>query len=251
VENRLSDDGAHRLHLETLLAADEGVEQIFRALEASQELDNTVFLFTTDNGFLWGEHAVAGKQMFYEESIRVPLIVFDGRTALAGSNEELVLNIDVAPTLAELAGVPLPRPVDGVSLVETLYTPGGRVRDDFLLEQHWSVLRRGSDTFEEGLGLGYFGLRGARWKYLEFESGHVALYDLQEDPFELENLAGRAEVDGIQQQLAARLQDLVPADQQGPEITSLGMAWETDAHGAPRMRFQGALSDSSTGGSPV
>ena len=98
-----------------LLAADDAARQIFDAVAARGELDRTVFLFISDNGFAYGEHRWEGKACPYEECIRVPFAI-RSPWANAGSIEDLVANVDLAPTIAALAGVEAPPPQDGVSL---------------------------------------------------------------------------------------------------------------------------------------
>src|SRR5215210_963118 len=98
-----------RKQLQSLQAVDEGVERILAALEATGRLDNTVVVFMSDNGFSLGEHRWVTKSLPYEESIRVPLVIrYDPLTSPGSASDELVANVDLAQTLAELAGVEAP-----------------------------------------------------------------------------------------------------------------------------------------------
>ncbi len=116
----------YRRYLEALLAVDEGVAQIIGALEDTGELDETVVIFTSDNGFLFGEHRIpTGKAWFYDDSILVPLVVRGPGFESGTANDSLVGNIDLAPTILELAGAEPLRTMDGVSLVPLF---GGRTR---------------------------------------------------------------------------------------------------------------------------
>ena len=100
---------------------------ILKALKETNQLDNTVIVFTNDNGYFYGEHGLSvERRLAYEESIRLPLLVRYPRLIKAGTvRDEFALNIDVAPTLLELAGVSLPVMVQGRSLVPLLKGPGG------------------------------------------------------------------------------------------------------------------------------
>jgi arylsulfatase A-like enzyme len=186
--------------LETLLAVDEATGAIVDELENLGLTDDTAIVFTSDNGFMWREHWWMGKDAAYEESIRVPLVLrYPARFPAPASSDDLVLNIDLAPTFAELAGLSdLPK-VDGASLVGLLEhrTPW---RSDFLIE-NWTHLLITPNV----------GVRGRRWKYFRnivagqpFEE----LYDLEADPYELHNRAQDPEVGTIKAALASRLEEL-------------------------------------------
>ena len=193
----------YRCRIESLLAMDRGIAAIFRAVERAGELDDTVFVFTSDNGLLLGEHALRGKDIPYEEGIRVPLLLRVPARVLGGPAvrrvDELAANIDLAPTLLELAGARpcvrrgACRELDGRSLVPLLR---GRARA-------WPADR--AVMIEGGLKGDACGFRGIR---LESEvllgdvvpgenggcerSGPPEYYDLARDPYQLENLAAGA-----------------------------------------------------------
>jgi arylsulfatase A-like enzyme len=177
-------DFVRRAQLASLAAVDEAIAAVVAALEASGEADNTIVVFTSDNGYLWGEHRAFTKKSFaFEESIRVPLIM-RVPPAIGGPRDEqrLALTIDIAPTLAELAGVQPASPVDGVSLAPLLRGDATAWREDFLLE----FFRFAPDSVPT-----YVGVRTERWKYVAYpESGDAELYDLMDDAGELANLAG-------------------------------------------------------------
>jgi N-acetylglucosamine-6-sulfatase len=169
----------------TLKAVDEAVGAIVDALEP--ELNRTLVVFTSDNGLLTLEHRLSFKENIYEEAIRVPLVV-RYPPAGSGTNDRLVLNIDLAPTILTAAGLEVPSTVDG--------EPIGEVgRDDFLIE-----------IFDEGHP-GY-AVRTTRYKYHELASGEVELYDLEVDPYELENVADGPAYSAIRAALATRLAEL-------------------------------------------
>ncbi|NOY80625.1 MAG: sulfatase [Kiritimatiellaeota bacterium] len=147
--------------------------------------DNTVIVLMGDNGYFLGERGFAGKWLGYEPSLRVPLLVFDPRLqpALRGRVlSAMALNVDIAPTLLDLAGVSVPRPMQGRSLVPLLANRPTLWRSDFFCEH----------LFNHPKIPKYEGVRSLRWKYLRyFEQKPVyeELYDLTHDPKEEHNLA--------------------------------------------------------------
>src|SRR5207244_3694115 len=117
---RKKKDEARINQYRTLLAVDDAVRTILTALTQTGRLDNTLIVFASDNGYLWGEHRWPVKMVPYEESIRVPLVIrYDPLTPGASLDTHLVLNIDLTPTFAEVGAAALDRP-DGQSLVQLL-----------------------------------------------------------------------------------------------------------------------------------
>ncbi|MDQ6631200.1 MAG: sulfatase, partial [Verrucomicrobiota bacterium] len=107
--------------LRCLAAVDDGVGQIFNALEQTKQLDNTMLIFSSDNGYFWGEHGLGDKRWAYEESIRDPLLIRFPKLVEAGTTfDQIVLNIDIAPTLLELGGVAIPKNIQGRSILPLL-----------------------------------------------------------------------------------------------------------------------------------
>jgi arylsulfatase A-like enzyme len=160
-------------------------------------------VFLSDNGYLWGEHRWDRKVVPYEESIRVPMAIrYDPITGGEPRIEDrLAVNVDLAPTLAELAGVPAPG-VEGTSLVPLLRGDPGPGRQDFLLEH---------DAFGNPNRLvpAYCGLRTADgFVYVEYVTGETELYDLTNDPDQLRNRAGRAAYAQTQAALDQRLAEV-------------------------------------------
>ncbi|MEE8147601.1 MAG: sulfatase [Longimicrobiales bacterium] len=166
---------------ESLLAIDEAVERLLDLLVEREIIDDTVIVYTSDNGVLWGEHGLAGKQVPFEEAVRVPLIVrYPRMVPRARQDAHLVLNLDLAPTLAELAGAQA-GDVDGTSLVPLLRGDAEVTwRSDFLIEGSKSSFT----------GSPYRAVRSAEWKYVwtGSEPAFEELYDLVRDPYETENL---------------------------------------------------------------
>lgn len=177
-------EGVRLLQLEAGLSVDEGIEAIVAALESTGQADNTVIVLTSDNGYFWGEHRFyGGKDYPYEESIRIPLLIrYPRMISSARTDPTQVLNIDIAPTLARLAGVEPPAALDGISLTPLLRQETTAIRDDFLLEWYNLPNAPGLPT--------YNGVRTPQWKYLTYPlASEAELYDLVEDPFELDNRA--------------------------------------------------------------
>src|SRR5215212_1204840 len=203
-------DDYYRKRLESMLAVDEMVASLVEGLKAAGELENTYIFFTSDNGWEQGEHRIrSGKNRVYEVSAQVPLFVRGPEVPAGSKTEKLALNTDFAPTFAELAGVSFP--ADGRSLKPLL---GDKEppswRSSVLLEK----LPR-EDSSEEGkakdkakdkakakaetdpggvpLGgprgrLAYQAVRTERYKYVEYENGERELYNLRNDPYELESI---------------------------------------------------------------
>ena len=191
----------YRCRLESLLAIDDGVKRVVEALKDQGELDNTVVLYTSDNGFMAGEHRIAtGKSRPYEESIRVPLLVRGPGIGEGVKVDDLVTNADLAPTIVDAAGAKAGLPEDGESLLPFARHPERRHGRELLIEQY------GDAPDEEGLpGIAYTGIRTSRYKYVEYGSGGIELYDLSADPYELNNLHADPAHAALEATLASRL----------------------------------------------
>ncbi len=223
----------HRKRLQSLQAVDEMVKDLVDALRESGELENTYIFFTSDNGYHLGEHRMgAGKWTAYEEDIKVPLIVRGPGVPEGKTLEHLVLNNDLAPTFTELAGGASPPFVDGRSLMSLLTDdpqPKENWRQAFLVEaaeepalsfvdERWpeprlTALLTGDPlpedwrrAFRQGAGAredwGRPGLEAIRTEdhlYVEYDTGERELYDLKEDPYQLNNEYAAAEPDLIRQ----------------------------------------------------
>jgi arylsulfatase A-like enzyme len=147
--------------------------------------DNTVIIYSSDNGMFLGDRGLADKWFMYEESIRLPLWIHDPRLPPAQHGtrrDEMVLNIDVAPTILELAGVPAPAEMQGASLVPLLHGESVPWREDFLYEHRINI-----KTIPRSEGV-----RTTRWKYVRYTQQQPVveqLFDLETDPLEEHDLA--------------------------------------------------------------
>jgi N-acetylglucosamine-6-sulfatase len=170
----------------SLMAIEEGLGEILKALKAAGQLDHTVIILASDNGYFYGEHGLSvERRLAYEESIRMPLLMRYPKAIKPGTvRDELALNIDLAPTLLQLAGVTVPGTMQGRSLVPLLQGKRPEWRNSFLIEYY-------SDrVFPRVRQMGYKAVRSNGWKYIHYVEleGMDELYDLQSDPYELKNL---------------------------------------------------------------
>ena len=196
-------DNAYRNRLRMLLSLDEMVAGLIEELRATGEMENTHVFFTSDNGYHLGEHRLKmGKRTAYEEAIRVPLSVRGPGVPAGQTVKQTALNIDLAPTIAELAGIFAPGFVDGRSLTPLLSdTPPATWRSAFLLE-HWN----GGGGAPQQTPT-YAAIRTGTDKYVEHAQGDEELYDLSSDPYELESLHAKANP-ALVEHLRSRLKDL-------------------------------------------
>jgi N-acetylglucosamine-6-sulfatase len=199
-----------------LLAADDGVKRVVDAVRRARELDNTYFIFTSDNGYMQGEHRVrSGKMLPYEPSTRVPLILAGPDIPQGRVSRELVANIDLAPTILDLAGATAGKTVDGRSLIPFARQPNRRTKRAILHETGGRKYvgpaeqdERTNATRPMKRILTYRAIRTARWLYVRWHDGSRELYDLRRDPDELNSLhAGRAQRH-VRHVLARRLRAL-------------------------------------------
>ncbi|MGZ5337443.1 MAG: sulfatase/phosphatase domain-containing protein, partial [Solirubrobacterales bacterium] len=198
----------NRLRIQSLQSVDDLVANVARTLDQTGRLDNTVIAFTSDNGFIQGQHRIFnGKIVPYSSSTQVPLLVRGPGFERGTRSDALVANVDLAPTFLELARAkPLVEP-DGVSLVPLL--EGKRLPPrELVLED----LESNAPGEEEGGGsyAPYRALRTERWLYVVYDDPHqgVELYNLRKDPDNLENLAYDTHYTRVRQRLNRRLQAL-------------------------------------------
>lgn len=199
-----------------LLSVDENVGRLLETLDRDGLADNTIVVYTSDNGFFLGEHGLYDKRLMYEPSIRVPLLVrFPARFEKGVHRDQLALNVDIAPTLLELAGVPVPAVMHGRSLVRLLEgTPNAPWRDAFLYEYY--------EYPAEHCVQKHRGIRTQRWKLIHYyeQPEEWELYDLERDPDEMNNLAGRRDhasrVRELRERMSALRRELGDTDPPGP-----------------------------------
>ena len=162
--------------------------------------DNTIIVYMADNGYMMGDRGMAGKWNHYEQSLRVPLIVYDPRVKQPRVEQRMALNIDLAPTFLDWAGAELPEQYQGRSLAGFVRgeKPAGW-RNDFFCEH----------LMERAEIPKYEGVRGERYVYARyFEYGYEFLHDLQEDPDELVNYTDHADYTDVLATMRARCDEL-------------------------------------------
>ncbi|MFA0962309.1 sulfatase [Roseivirga sp. BDSF3-8] len=173
----------YRRYNETLLSVDESIGQVLDYLEQNDMLDNTLIFYMGDNGFSFGEHGLIDKRHAYEESIRVPLLVYGGGDMIKqGKISQMVQNIDIAPTLLELAGLTKPANMDGASFTPLLKGQDIPWRDRIYYEYFWERPFPQTPTVHA--------VRTDKYKYIRYYGiwDINELYDLENDPWEMRNL---------------------------------------------------------------
>ena len=193
----------HLNHCRTLLSVDDAVGRVVSTLASTGRLSDTMIVFASDNGFEEGEHRWAAKKVApYEEDLRVPIIVrYDPASQGNGTvNRNFVLNVDFAQTWAALAGVHAPG-AQGMNFLPLLAGQHPAWRHDFLLE-HWSP----SDV--HWYVPPYCGVQNSHDVYIEYSTGERELYNLTNDPYELQNVAAYPSNAGIVSAMRAQLQQM-------------------------------------------
>jgi len=193
-----------RQYHQLIKGIDDLTGSVINSLKTKNLLAESLIAFTSDNGFLLGEHGLAGKWWGFEESIRTPLIMKLPET-MAQSNKkdirEISLNIDIAPTILASAGISRPNTMQGQSLLPRMQDRQSAGRKDFLYEhqfEHPGIART-------------IGVRSEKYKYLRYPGqaqNHEMLFDLQSDPFELENLVNRTQHHSTLEELRSRTLEL-------------------------------------------
>jgi len=198
-----------RMRLRSLQALDRSVKQTVELLDSRGELDNTLIIFTSDNGYLLGQHRASGKILPYEESLRVPLLMRWGSQIPAGAvRQQSVGLVDLAPTIADAAGATAQLTVDGRSVLDIARgVQGARGYGAMSIEAG----PNGADDPE----FFYHGVRTRRYTYVEYPGlGEVELYDRRKDPAQLTNVGYRpayAETRDVLAEKLAALRDCAGA----------------------------------------
>ncbi len=203
-------DKVYERMLRSLMSVDDAVGTLTSILDKQHIRDNTLIVFMSDNGMSLGDNAVFGKNCPYDACLRVPMIVsYPPLTSTPRVDERSVLNIDLAPTFLDLAGIASPQHFDGQSFLPLLGNPSGQWRDGFLIEHYEDF----ADTEESGLSAiipSYVGFRTTDWKYVQYDTGEQELYDLRADPYEMNNVVSDPANAQIIQDLLARIHGLRP-----------------------------------------
>ncbi|HEU0019391.1 MAG TPA: sulfatase [Thermoleophilaceae bacterium] len=187
-------EALYRQRLESLIAVDEAVEQIVAALQRSGELDKTLIVFTSDNGYLAGEHRLPhGKAKAYDPSIRVPLMIRGPGVPAGVRPQQMVVNADLAPTILDAARATAGRVLDGRSLLPLTRDPALGANRPVLVE------------IAKGAGMLTTAIRTRSWMYAEHVNGASELYDMARDPHQLRSLHASPRLAAVRAALARRL----------------------------------------------
>ena len=187
-----------------IVSADENTGRLFQALTEAGQMDDTAIMFSSDHGFFLGEWRKYDKRFMHEPSIRAPMLIRYPRMVRAGATaDQMVTNLDIAPTFLELAGVPVPQHMQGLSMVPMLKgEQPAKWRKDWLYEYYEYP---GSHDVRKNRGV-----RTDRYKFIHYYEPpeEFEMYDLQEDPGELHNLYGDPRHAALARDLRRRIDEL-------------------------------------------
>ena len=190
-------------YLRTVQSIDDGVGQVMEYLEKTNLAENTVVIYTSDQGFYLGEHGWFDKRFMYEESLRTPLLIQYPKEILPGTEvTQLVQNLDLAPTILNFAGVDIPDQIQGKSFRKLLQNQSIDWRDAiyYTYYEYPSVhmVKR------------HYGIRTDRYKLMHFyyDIDQWEMYDLEKDPSEMNNIYDHPDYRNIQERLHKQLIDL-------------------------------------------
>jgi arylsulfatase A-like enzyme len=212
-------------HLVGVQDNDRNVGAIWQELDRQKITNGTAILLSSDHGFFLGEHHFYDKRLMYEPSIRVPMMLcFPGRIKPGATSDEMVLNLDVAPTLLEIAGLPSPAEMQGKSML-----PLAEGRENVSWRKDWLYEYYEYPGFENVRPCR--GVRTERYKFIHFfiEPQEFELYDLQTDPQEMNNLYGKLEYEDLTNRLKARLAALRAETNDTYEYKPTGMPLHWDS----------------------
>ena len=195
-------DTFYKRYCETLLGVDESLGKMLDYVERSDETDSTVVIYMGDNGFCFGEHGLIDKRHMYEDSMRVPMLAYGPGMIKGGSViDDLVQNIDVGPTILDLAGEKVPEHMDGRSFKQLLEGKKIPWREEVYYEYYWERSFPHTPTVH--------GVRTDRYKYIHYHGvwDIDELYDIQNDPDEKRNLINEPEYKKLADELNKKMYD--------------------------------------------
>ena len=189
-------------YLRCVISIDDGVGRMLDFLNKKGALKNTIIIYTSDQGFYLGEHGWYDKRWMFEESLRIPLLMYIPGVSKPGEKvEAMVQNIDIAPTLISAAGAPVPKDMQGVSLLPLIESKTDKVRDSIYYHYFESGGEHNVPAHE--------GVRTDRYKLINFyQNDGFNLFDLKNDPNELKNVVGDPEYAGVLKMMKQKLQEL-------------------------------------------
>lgn len=191
-----------RNYCETLLGVDESIGAVLDYLRDTGLDENTLVIYMGDNGFAWGEHGLIDKRQFYEESVRVPMLVKCPAILEGGKViDKMVQNIDIAPTILDYAGISKPVQMVGYSFLPLLEKQNNVWRDRIFYEYYWEHEYPQTPTMH--------GVRTDRYKLIRYHGiwDTNEFFDLEKDPYEMHNLIADSEYQDIIRQLTSEIYD--------------------------------------------
>lgn len=192
----------YRGRLGAVKSIDDQVGKIIRSLKNRRELNNTIVMFTSDNGYLQGEHRLAASKFLpFENSIRVPFMVRGPGIKAGRKVTGTAIDVDITPTILKAAGANSGRLLDGISLLAAAKKKGKLPYRDIPIEAERPVFK--FTTPLTAFDLPFYGVKTSRYKYVHWSFGDVELYDLKNDPHELENIADNPAMAGTVAKLEA------------------------------------------------
>ena len=194
-----------RDYLATVLAVDENIGRLLNYLEKIGELDNTIIVYTSDQGFFLGEHGWFDKRFMYEECQRMPLIIRYPKAIKAGSTSNAIsMNVDFAPTFLDFAGVDIPSDIQGTSLKPILVNEG-KTPADWRKAAYYHYYEYPAEHSVKR----HYGIRTQDFKLIHFynDIDEWEMYDMKADPREMNNVFGKPEYAKVQKELMVLLQD--------------------------------------------
>lgn len=192
----------YRRYCETLLGVDESIGAVLKYLDEQGLAESTLVIYMGDNGFSFGEHGLIDKRHFYEESAKVPFLIRCPELFSGGATKnKMIQNIDVAPTILEVAGIEKPDHMQGSSILPLLRTDSVQWRDKVFYEYYWEYDFPQTPTMH--------GVRTDRYKLIRYHGiwDTNEFYDLQEDPNEMNNLIASPEHQALIEQLTNDIYD--------------------------------------------
>lgn len=189
----------YRRYCETLLSVDESIGTVLDYLESEDLLENTVVIYMGDNGFSFGEHGLIDKRQAYEESMRVPMLAMGGGIPAASRVSEVVQNVDVGPTVMDLAGLGVKAHMDGSSFKKLLYQESIPWRDTVYYEYFWERPFPQTPTVHA--------VRTSKYKFIRYHGvwDINELYDIENDPNEMNNLIRNDDYREVAEELRSAL----------------------------------------------
>ncbi|HVC06966.1 MAG TPA: sulfatase [Solirubrobacterales bacterium] len=202
----------YQKELESLRSVDDGVQQIVETLKRDGQLSNTYIFYTSDNGYFEGEHRIKrSKFLPYESSTHLPLLVRGPGLKPDTTSDALVANVDLAPTILQIAQAHADQTLDGFSMLPYAEHPRRLSKGAVLLESFFGSSSDEAEAAAESTKsnsappISYVGIRVGPYKYIEYVDGETELYDMQTDPYELSSQIDNPDFFSVRNYLAAQL----------------------------------------------